>query len=66
MERLAALIESGEVVPSIGQRFALDDVAPAMRQMEAGALARQGGGRRAALSGAVPARSWPATISRER
>ncbi len=38
IERLAAFIESGQVVPSIGQRFGLADVADAMCQMEAGSL----------------------------
>lgn len=36
MERLAALIESGDVVPAIGDRFALDEVPAALAQMEAG------------------------------
>ena len=37
IERLAELIESGAVVPAVGQRFALEDTADAIRQMEAGA-----------------------------
>jgi NADPH:quinone reductase-like Zn-dependent oxidoreductase len=36
IERLAALIESGDVKPAIGQRFALADTADAIRQMEDG------------------------------
>lgn len=36
LERLAEFIESGDVVPSIGQRFPLEDTADAIRQMEAG------------------------------
>jgi len=36
MERLAEFIESGEVVPAIGQRFTLQDTATAIRQMLAG------------------------------
>jgi NADPH:quinone reductase-like Zn-dependent oxidoreductase len=36
IERLAALIESGDVKPEIGQRFALADTADAIRQMEDG------------------------------
>lgn len=38
IERVAAFIESGEVIPSIGQRFSLADTADAIQQMEAGAL----------------------------
>ena len=34
--RLGEFIESGDVVPSIGQRFALEDTAAAIRQMETG------------------------------
>lgn len=37
MERLAELIDSGAVAPSIGRRFALADTAEAIRQLEAGA-----------------------------
>jgi len=37
VERLAEFIESGDVVPTIGQRFALEDTAEAIHQMEAGA-----------------------------
>ncbi len=36
IERLAEFIESRDVVPAIGQRFALEDAADAIRQMEAG------------------------------
>ena len=36
IERLAAFLESGAVVPVIGQRFALEEVPEAIRQMEAG------------------------------
>lgn len=36
MERLAAYLEDGSVVPVIGQRFSLDRVPDAIRQMEAG------------------------------
>jgi NADPH:quinone reductase-like Zn-dependent oxidoreductase len=38
IERVAAFIESGEVIPSIGQRFSLADTADAIQQMEAGVL----------------------------
>jgi NADPH:quinone reductase-like Zn-dependent oxidoreductase len=38
MERVGAFIESGAVTPSIGQRFDLDHVGEAIRQMEAGTL----------------------------
>jgi NADPH:quinone reductase-like Zn-dependent oxidoreductase len=38
IERLGAHIESGEVVPAIGQRFSLADTAEAIRQMEAGTM----------------------------
>jgi NADPH:quinone reductase-like Zn-dependent oxidoreductase len=38
MERFGEYIESGDVTPSIGQRFALDEVGAAIRQMEAGTL----------------------------
>lgn len=37
MERLAMLIESGRVVPAVGERFALADTADAIRRLEAGA-----------------------------
>lgn len=36
MERLAAFIEAGEVLPAVGERFALPDAAEALRRMEAG------------------------------
>ncbi len=36
MERLADFIEDGDVVPSIGQRFTLDDAASAIRGLEGG------------------------------
>ena len=36
MQRLSEFMQSGAVIPSIGQRFALDDVPEAMRQLEAG------------------------------
>lgn len=36
MERLAAYLEDGSVVPVIGERFGLDGVAEAIRRMEAG------------------------------
>ncbi len=36
MERLAEFIETGDVVPSIGQRFTLEDTASAIRGLEAG------------------------------
>ncbi len=36
MERLAAHLESGAVVPAIGDRFALDEVPMALAQMEVG------------------------------
>jgi NADPH:quinone reductase-like Zn-dependent oxidoreductase len=36
IERLAEHIASGAVVPAIGQRFALDDAAQAIRALEAG------------------------------
>jgi NADPH:quinone reductase-like Zn-dependent oxidoreductase len=39
IERLAAYLDSGEVVPAIGQRFSLADTADEIRQMEAGTLA---------------------------
>jgi NADPH:quinone reductase-like Zn-dependent oxidoreductase len=38
IERLGKFIESGAVTPSIGQRFGLDEVATAIRQMEAGTV----------------------------
>jgi NADPH:quinone reductase-like Zn-dependent oxidoreductase len=38
MERLGTHLESGEVTPSIGARFDLDDTADAMRLMETGQL----------------------------
>jgi NADPH:quinone reductase-like Zn-dependent oxidoreductase len=38
IELLGEFIESGDVVPSIGQRFALEDTAEAFRQMEAGTI----------------------------
>jgi len=38
MESLAEHMERGEVVPAIGQRFKLDEVPEAMRQMAAGTL----------------------------
>jgi NADPH:quinone reductase-like Zn-dependent oxidoreductase len=37
IERLAQFIDTGAVVPAVGQRFALEDTADAVRQMEAGA-----------------------------
>jgi NADPH:quinone reductase-like Zn-dependent oxidoreductase len=36
IETLAGHLASGAVVPAIGERFALDGVADALRQMEAG------------------------------
>ena len=39
IDRLAAFIESGEVVPAIGQRFTLDETADAIRQLDAGSTA---------------------------
>ena len=36
IERLAAFIETGDVVPAVGQRFALENTADAIRGMEAG------------------------------
>jgi NADPH:quinone reductase-like Zn-dependent oxidoreductase len=36
IERLGTFIESGSVTPSIGQRFGLEEVPAAVRQMEAG------------------------------
>ena len=36
IERLVELIELGEVVPAVGQRFGLEQTADAIRQMEAG------------------------------
>jgi NADPH:quinone reductase-like Zn-dependent oxidoreductase len=36
IERLAEYIETGEVVPAVGQRFTLEHTADAIRQMEAG------------------------------
>ncbi|MGI9644742.1 MAG: NAD(P)-dependent alcohol dehydrogenase [Ilumatobacteraceae bacterium] len=38
MDRLARYLASGEVVPSIGRRFELDEVPDAVREMEAGRL----------------------------
>lgn len=38
MERLAALIESGEVVPAVSERFDLADVSEAIRRLEAGQI----------------------------
>jgi NADPH:quinone reductase-like Zn-dependent oxidoreductase len=38
IERLGEFIESGDVVPSIGQRFTLEDTPEAFRQMEAGTI----------------------------
>jgi NADPH:quinone reductase-like Zn-dependent oxidoreductase len=38
IEQLGQFIESGDVVPSIGQRFTLKDTAEAFRQMEAGTI----------------------------
>jgi NADPH:quinone reductase-like Zn-dependent oxidoreductase len=38
IEQLGQFIESGDVVPSIGQRFTLEDTAEAFRQMEAGTI----------------------------
>ena len=37
IERLVEFIESGEVVPAVGERFDLEQTADAIRQMEAGA-----------------------------
>ena len=37
IERLAEFVESGDVVPAIGQRFALAHTADAIREMQAGA-----------------------------
>ncbi len=37
IERLAEFIESGDVVPAVGERFTLENTADAIRQMEAGA-----------------------------
>ncbi len=37
IERLAEFIQTGDVVPAVGQRFTLEDTADAIRQMEAGA-----------------------------
>ncbi len=37
IERLAEFIESGDVVPAIGRRFALEDAAQAIDQLETGA-----------------------------
>ncbi len=36
IERLAEFIETGDVVPAVGQRFILEDTADAIHQMEAG------------------------------
>lgn len=36
LERLTALIEEGTVIPSIDRTYALDQVAEAMRYLEAG------------------------------
>ncbi len=36
IEQLAEFIESGDVVPAVGQRFALEQAADAIRQLEAG------------------------------
>ena len=38
IERLGEFIESGDVVPSVGQRFGLEDTAEAFRQMESGTI----------------------------
>lgn len=38
IEQLGEFIESGDVVPSIGQRFPLEDTAEAFRQMKVGAI----------------------------
>ncbi|MFK7893380.1 MAG: NAD(P)-dependent alcohol dehydrogenase [Granulosicoccus sp.] len=38
MERFRKFLESGEVRPSVGARFALNDVPQAMRQLEAGQI----------------------------
>jgi NADPH:quinone reductase-like Zn-dependent oxidoreductase len=38
IERLGEFIESGDVVPSIGQTFTLEDTAEAFRQMKAGTI----------------------------
>ena len=38
MDRLGTRLESGEVTPSIGARFDLEDTADAMRLMETGQL----------------------------
>jgi NADPH:quinone reductase-like Zn-dependent oxidoreductase len=38
IEQLGQFIESGDVVPSIGQRFSLKETAEAFRQMEAGTI----------------------------
>ena len=36
IERLAEFIETGDVVPAVGERFSLEDTAEAIRRMEAG------------------------------
>ena len=36
IERLAQFIDDGDVVPAVDRRFALEDTADAIRQMEAG------------------------------
>lgn len=36
IDRLATFVQSGDVVPAIGRRFALDDTAEALRELEAG------------------------------
>jgi NADPH:quinone reductase-like Zn-dependent oxidoreductase len=38
VERLAAFLESGEVVPAVQSRYTLDDATDAMRHLEAGAV----------------------------
>ena len=38
IEQLREFIESGDVMPSVGQRFTLEDTAEAFRQMEAGTI----------------------------
>jgi NADPH:quinone reductase-like Zn-dependent oxidoreductase len=39
IERLGALIDSGDVVPAVGERFGLADTAKAVRRLEAGQVA---------------------------
>ena len=51
IERLAELIESGDVVPAIGQRFTLDATADAIRQMAAGTVSPHSQAIRICLNG---------------